>query len=120
MAGGSVITPDLLSPVFGGAGMSPEGGARARPERDAGEAVDRLEREMIEGALERAAGNISQTRPIAGPHPPRPVSEDGPPGINPAARRRVNVGSDYGIRRTSRLDTKYPIVALPHRSRFAQ
>jgi DNA-binding NtrC family response regulator/tetratricopeptide (TPR) repeat protein len=62
MAGGSVITPDLLSPMFGGAGMAAEGSGRGRARSvTLSEAVDRLERDMIETALGRAAGNISQT-----------------------------------------------------------
>ena len=61
MAGGSVITPDLLSPVFGGPGMSSDGGRSRARNVTLSEAVDRLEREMIESALGRAAGNVSQT-----------------------------------------------------------
>jgi hydrogenase-4 transcriptional activator len=59
---GGVITPELLSPVFvGGAdGASSSSRGRARSVTLAA-AVERLEREMIEGALQRAAGNISQT-----------------------------------------------------------
>jgi DNA-binding NtrC family response regulator len=57
---GGVITPDLLSPVFGGAdGGVPTPRARARSVTLAA-AVERLEREMIEGALQRSSGNISQ------------------------------------------------------------
>jgi DNA-binding NtrC family response regulator len=67
MANGSVITPDLLSSVFGGAAMSTEAGNRSRARGvTLGEAVDRLERQMIEAALERAAGNISQTARFLG------------------------------------------------------
>jgi hydrogenase-4 transcriptional activator len=61
MAAGSLITPDLLSPVFGGA-AGVEVGARTRSRGvTLGEAVDRLEREMIENALHRTSGNISHT-----------------------------------------------------------
>ena len=67
-AGEGLITPELLSPVFG---------ARPRPARRAGRGAARparrwrrrsrkLEREMIESALERAAGNISETARILG------------------------------------------------------
>jgi DNA-binding NtrC family response regulator len=59
-APGRVITPDLLSPIFSG-----DGADRAAPKRRSnitlGAAVERLEREMIESALQRTAGNISQT-----------------------------------------------------------
>jgi len=62
MATGGLITPDLLSSVFGGSGAAAEGGARGRSRTlTLSEAVDRLEREMIAKALERASGNISQT-----------------------------------------------------------
>jgi DNA-binding NtrC family response regulator len=55
------ITPELLSPVFGGAdAIGPSSRGRARTLTLAA-AVERLEREMIEGALQRASGNISQT-----------------------------------------------------------
>jgi len=56
---GGLITPDLLSPAFGVApGPAPRGKAR---NVTLSEAVDRLEREMIQSALQRSAGNISQT-----------------------------------------------------------
>jgi DNA-binding NtrC family response regulator/tetratricopeptide (TPR) repeat protein len=61
MAAGKLITPDLLSPVFGGSGAATEGGRHRSRSQTLSEAVDRLEREMIANALERAAGNISQT-----------------------------------------------------------
>jgi DNA-binding NtrC family response regulator/tetratricopeptide (TPR) repeat protein len=58
---GGVISPELLSPVFGGVdAVSSSSRGRARSVTLAA-AVERLEREMIEGALQRAAGNISQT-----------------------------------------------------------
>ena len=59
-APGRVITPDLLSPVFAGpaAEVSTRG---SRRNVTLGAAVERLERDMIEGALQRTAGNISQT-----------------------------------------------------------
>jgi DNA-binding NtrC family response regulator/tetratricopeptide (TPR) repeat protein len=58
---GGLITPDLLSPAL--AGSLNEGGAlHARSRRlTLAAAVEKLEREMIEQALERAAGNISET-----------------------------------------------------------
>ena len=62
MATGPLIMPDLLSPVFGGSGATVESDGRRRSRSQTlAEAVDRLERDMIENALERAAGNISQT-----------------------------------------------------------
>ena len=42
-------------------------------------AVEKLEREMIEAALQRAARQHLGDRARARPHPPRPVSEDGAP-----------------------------------------
>jgi len=60
--GEGLITPELLSPVFGVAldrVDSPVKGRQARTTLAA--AVERLEREMIESALERSAGNISET-----------------------------------------------------------
>jgi hydrogenase-4 transcriptional activator len=61
---GGLITPDLLSPAFGVApGPAPRGRAR---NVTLSEAVDRLEREMIQSALLRSAGNISQTARILG------------------------------------------------------
>ena len=53
------VTPELLSPVFAGGDGTPTP-RRARNVTLAA-AVERLEREMIEGALQRAGGNISQT-----------------------------------------------------------
>jgi DNA-binding NtrC family response regulator len=65
MATGRLITPDLLSAVFGGdvgVGGAGDGAARGRGRNATlSEAVERLERDMIESALERTAGNISQT-----------------------------------------------------------
>jgi DNA-binding NtrC family response regulator/tetratricopeptide (TPR) repeat protein len=56
---GGLVTPDLLSPAFGVApGPAPRGRSRNVTLSDA---VDRLEREMIQSALQRSAGNISQT-----------------------------------------------------------
>jgi DNA-binding NtrC family response regulator/tetratricopeptide (TPR) repeat protein len=59
-APGSVITPDLLSPAFAGAATD-NGSPRRMRNATLGSAVERLEREMIQSALQRAAGNISQT-----------------------------------------------------------
>jgi DNA-binding NtrC family response regulator len=55
-----VITPDALSPVFTGpaAEVSTRG---SRRNVTLGAAVERVERDMIEGVLQRTAGNISQT-----------------------------------------------------------
>jgi hydrogenase-4 transcriptional activator len=58
---GGVITPELLSPVFGSVDTTaPPTRGRSRSVT-LGIAVERLEREMIEGALQRTSGNISQT-----------------------------------------------------------
>ncbi len=65
---GGLITPDLLSPAFAaaderpGAGTSRAGGRRTT----LAAAVEAVEREMIEGALERTSGNISETARLLG------------------------------------------------------
>ena len=58
-ARGGVITPDVLSPIFAG----PQDAPTPRRARNVTlpAAVERLEREMIEGVLERTSGNVSQT-----------------------------------------------------------
>ena len=57
---GGVITPDILSPALAGTG--PDLPAVSRGRRiSLSAAVEKLEREMIEGALERSGGNISET-----------------------------------------------------------
>jgi DNA-binding NtrC family response regulator/tetratricopeptide (TPR) repeat protein len=64
--GDGPITPDQLSPSLG---VPQAGGAmeRSRPMRTSlAAAVQKLERDMIESALERAAGNISETARILG------------------------------------------------------
>src|SRR5204863_1443112 len=58
-AAGGTITPDLLSPIFAGDSEAPLP-RRARNVTIAA-AVERLEREMIEAALQRSGGNISRT-----------------------------------------------------------
>jgi DNA-binding NtrC family response regulator len=64
---GGVITPDLLSAVFGTGSLGDQDPVRGRLRRTTlATAVERLEREMIEGALERAAGNISETARLLG------------------------------------------------------
>jgi DNA-binding NtrC family response regulator len=60
-ASGGVITPDLLSPVFAGSDDTPPAPARRTRNVTLPAAVERLEREMIEGVLERTAGNVSQS-----------------------------------------------------------
>jgi DNA-binding NtrC family response regulator len=62
-----VITPDLLSPGLAATADLTDGAPRARGRRKSlAAAVEELEREMIEGALERSAGNISETARILG------------------------------------------------------
>ena len=58
-APGGVITPDLLSPVFAGTEEAPQ--PRRARNVTLPAAVERLEREMIEGVLERTSGNVSQS-----------------------------------------------------------
>ena len=60
-APGGVITPDLLSTVFAGGGEAQAPSARRARNVTLAAAVDRLERDMIEGTLQRSAGNVSQT-----------------------------------------------------------
>jgi hydrogenase-4 transcriptional activator len=63
---GGVVTPDLLSPAL--AGSAAEGApTQIRGRRTSlAAAVEKLERELIEGALERSAGNISETARMLG------------------------------------------------------
>jgi hydrogenase-4 transcriptional activator len=60
-----LITPDVLSPALATpAGQAPGGAAAPRgrtPRTTLAAAVSRLEREMIEQALDRCRGNVSQT-----------------------------------------------------------
>ena len=60
------ITPDLLSPVFGAQDAGTVDGPRSRRQVTLASAVERIEREMIEAALERASGNISETARVLG------------------------------------------------------
>ena len=63
---GGTVDPDMLSPALAGApqGDLPNPGRSRRTTLAA--AVQRLEREMIEQALERAGGNISETARVLG------------------------------------------------------
>jgi DNA-binding NtrC family response regulator len=59
---GGLVTPDILSPGLATPAPLNGPGLRARPLKTTlSAAVERLEREMIEAALVRAAGNVSQT-----------------------------------------------------------
>jgi DNA-binding NtrC family response regulator/tetratricopeptide (TPR) repeat protein len=59
---GGLVTPDILSPGLATPAPLNGAGLRARPLKTTlSAAVERLEREMIEAALVRAAGNVSQT-----------------------------------------------------------
>ena len=60
-APGGVITPDLLSPVFSGETEVSAPAPRRARNITLSAAVERLERDMIEGVLERTSGNVSQT-----------------------------------------------------------
>jgi DNA-binding NtrC family response regulator len=62
-----LITPEMLSPVFGIALDRVDSPLKSRqPRTTLAAAVEKLEREMIEGALERSGGNISETARILG------------------------------------------------------
>jgi DNA-binding NtrC family response regulator len=64
---GGLITPDLLSSAFGAVPLAERDGSSSRLRRTTlANAVEKLEREMIEGALERADGNISETARLLG------------------------------------------------------
>jgi DNA-binding NtrC family response regulator/tetratricopeptide (TPR) repeat protein len=64
---GGLVTPDLLSPVFGTQALAPEASPRPKGRRTSlAAAVDKLEREMIHAALERSSGNISETARLLG------------------------------------------------------
>jgi DNA-binding NtrC family response regulator len=67
-APGGIISPDLLSPVFSTLVERPhEGAFRGSGRRTSlASAVESLEREMIESALERSDGNISETARFLG------------------------------------------------------
>jgi hydrogenase-4 transcriptional activator len=61
------ITPDLLSPAFASEQLPADAAPRLRFRRTTlAAAVEKLEREMIEAALERSAGNISETARLLG------------------------------------------------------
>jgi DNA-binding NtrC family response regulator len=62
-----LVTPDLLSPVFGTQPMPSPASGRARIRHTTlAVAVEKLEREMIDAALDRASGNISETARLLG------------------------------------------------------
>lgn len=62
-----LITPDLLSPVFGTTDYTPESAGRASSRStNLAAAVEKLERQMIEQALRNASGNISETARLLG------------------------------------------------------
>ena len=64
---GGLITPDLLSSAFGAGAPVGQESLKGRPGRTTlAVAVEKLEREMIEGALERSDGNISETARLLG------------------------------------------------------
>jgi DNA-binding NtrC family response regulator len=62
-----LVTPELLSPIFGTQPMAAPAAGRARIRHTTlAAAVEKLEREMIDAALERASGNISETARLLG------------------------------------------------------
>jgi DNA-binding NtrC family response regulator len=64
---GGVITPDLLSPALTPGPMPSDASSRPRFRRTTlAAAIEKLEREMIESALERASGNVSETARLLG------------------------------------------------------
>jgi DNA-binding NtrC family response regulator/tetratricopeptide (TPR) repeat protein len=64
---GGLITPDLLSSALGAGTLPEQDPSRGLPRRlTLATAIEKLERELIEGALERASGNISETARLLG------------------------------------------------------
>ncbi len=62
-----LITPDLLSPVFGPSSSASATLSQPRHRRTSlAAAVEKLEREMIQSALDRASGNISESARLLG------------------------------------------------------
>ena len=61
-----LITPELLSGAFGSAGFQMDDSRLPHRQPTLAAAVEKVEREMIQGALERAAGNISETARLLG------------------------------------------------------
>ena len=62
-----LITPELLSAAFGTRGLSVDTNSPSRHRRPTlAAAVEKIEREMIQAALERAAGNISESARLLG------------------------------------------------------
>ncbi len=60
-----LITPDLLSTAFGTGGLKIDASKRNRQPTLAA-AVEKVEREMIQAALERASGNVSESARVLG------------------------------------------------------
>jgi len=61
------VTPDLLSPAFASERLPADPASRQRLRRTTlAAAVEKLEREMIEAALDRSAGNISESARLLG------------------------------------------------------
>ena len=61
-----LITPEILSPIVGAQAAS-ESSARPRNRRTTlAAAVEKIEREMIHAALERSAGNVSESARLLG------------------------------------------------------
>jgi DNA-binding NtrC family response regulator/tetratricopeptide (TPR) repeat protein len=64
---GGLITPDLLSPAFGAAVSDAAETSHSRHRRTSlAAAVEKLEREMIQTAFDRASGNVSETARLLG------------------------------------------------------
>ncbi len=64
---GGLIAPDLLSPALAPPALAADGASRARARRTTlASAIEKLEREMIQSALERASGNVSETARLLG------------------------------------------------------
>jgi DNA-binding NtrC family response regulator len=61
-----LITPELLSAAFGTQGLHVDPTRPRNRQATLAAAVEKIEREMIQSALERSAGNISESARLLG------------------------------------------------------
>ena len=109
-APGGTIEPAHLSPEIGNAQLP--GGVSSRDRarrhrvgcgRNLASAVEQMERDMIQAALDRRGGNISETAPPAGADPARPLPEASP-------ARPGRAGPSWT---PTELDTEYSVTSSP-------
>ncbi len=63
---GGLVTPDLLSAAFGTQGLKIDASRARHRQPTLAAAVEKVERDMIQTALERASGNVSETARLLG------------------------------------------------------